>query len=331
MLFCTYLEDTCILRLALLASSDSEDEDCSPEYKVWRFLRHPSLLMLSLVLTGLATLSQRSEVARKMQVFLPDMMKILQKGDAHIKTKALAVIQNIMRRLKKTEASPIAVQLAEKLLPLFDEELSQLREISICLFRDLMKTVLGNNKRRMKTNARMGLLPLFFRMSDQTQSVAKASREALLAEAELLSWNQLKHLVRTQQTWRIGKCLLVQDRSRAEEYLDQSLPYLRDAQASVQEAAVRLIGLAARPSSPDGAASPPGTRARRCSVRSAAPCRPWRKTVNPPSVPWQTRPSTSCSLPGCSRGRDGPCERCAADAAEPGRGAAPLWITTLSQ
>jgi len=36
----------------------------------------------------------------------------------------------------------------------------------------------------------------------------QASREALLAEAELLSWNQLKHLVRTQQTWRIGKCLV---------------------------------------------------------------------------------------------------------------------------
>ena len=32
------------------------------------------------------------------------------------------------------------------------QELSQLREISIRLFRHLMKTVLWNNKRRMKTN-----------------------------------------------------------------------------------------------------------------------------------------------------------------------------------
>ncbi|KFR09644.1 hypothetical protein N306_15166, partial [Opisthocomus hoazin] len=108
-----------------------------------------------------------------MEVFLPDLMEVLQKGDEHIKTKALFVIQNIMNGLKKTEASPFAVHLAEKLLPLFDKELSQLREISISLFRDLMKTVLGNNKRQMKRNARMGLLPLFFRMSDQTQSVAK--------------------------------------------------------------------------------------------------------------------------------------------------------------
>ncbi|XP_069631961.1 uncharacterized protein [Haliaeetus albicilla] len=40
---------------------------------------------------------------------------------------------------------------------------------------------------------------------------------------------------------------LVQDRSRAEEYLSQSLPYLGDAQATLREVAVRFIGLAARP------------------------------------------------------------------------------------
>jgi len=56
-----------------------------------------------------------------MEVFLPDLMEVLQKGDEHIKTKALFVIQNIMNGLKKTEASPFAVHLAEKLLPLFDK------------------------------------------------------------------------------------------------------------------------------------------------------------------------------------------------------------------
>ena len=63
------------------------------------------------------------------------------------------------------------------------QEFSQLRELSISLFRDLMKTVRGNNKRRMKTNARMGLLPLFLRMSDQTQSVAKVQLSKLSSGA----------------------------------------------------------------------------------------------------------------------------------------------------
>ena len=51
----------------LLASSDSEDEDFSRQYKVWRFLTHPSLPMLCLVLTGLATLSQRGEMVSRAQ------------------------------------------------------------------------------------------------------------------------------------------------------------------------------------------------------------------------------------------------------------------------
>lgn len=36
----------------------------------------------------------------------------------------------------------------------------------------------------------------------------QASGEALLAAAELLKWKELKRLVQTQQTWRIGECLV---------------------------------------------------------------------------------------------------------------------------
>ena len=53
---------------------------------------------------------------------------------------------------------------------------------------------------------------------------------------------------------------LAQDRSRAEEYVDQSLLYLQDAQASLRDAAVRFIG-EPLPSVPLWAAWPQGTRA----------------------------------------------------------------------
>ncbi|KAK2513032.1 hypothetical protein Q9966_016241 [Columba livia] len=147
--------------------------------------------------------------ARKMKVMLPDLMWVLQYSNKAIKIKALVVFRNVMAQLEREKASPTAVQLAGFLLPLFDDELSQLREISISLFRDLMKMVVRNDKREMKNTVRRGLLPLFFRMSDQVQSVAKLER----------------------------------DRSRAQELLSQSLPYLRDAQASLREAAVRFIAL----------------------------------------------------------------------------------------
>ncbi|XP_055676018.1 maestro heat-like repeat family member 5 [Falco peregrinus] len=242
-LFYTYQEDTCFVRLALLTCTDLEDEEFSPMYKVLRFLRDPSPAVLSLVLRSLMTLSERAEMARKMEVFMPDMMKVLEDGNTNIKMKSLVVSRNVIGHLK-TKASPIAVQLMEKLLPLFAEGFGEVRELSISLFRDLMKTVVRKNKRQMKTKVEMGLLPLIFHMSDQIHSVAKASREALLAAAELLKWKKLKHLLQSHQTWRIAECLLQRDRRRTEEYLNQSLPYLEDAQATLRATAVRFIGLA---------------------------------------------------------------------------------------
>ncbi|KAK2514603.1 hypothetical protein Q9966_015666 [Columba livia] len=208
-LFCTYLEDHYLVSLAMLAGSDLGDREFSLLYMAFRFLKEERPAMLSLVLTGIMTLSQTDEMARKMEVMLPDLMWVLQCANKAIKIKALAIFRTVMAQLQREKASPIAVRLAGFLLPLFDDELSQLRESSISLFRHLMKMVVRNDKREMKNTVRRGLLPLFFRMSDQVQSVAK----------------------------------LEQDRSRAEEYLSQSLLYLGDAQASLQEAALRFIAI----------------------------------------------------------------------------------------
>ncbi|KAK2527660.1 hypothetical protein Q9233_007816 [Columba guinea] len=247
----THWVDTTILRLAILASSDLQDEEFAPMYLVMRFLRQRRPTVLSLLLRAMMTLSQRGEMtetliftqAIKMKVMLPDLMWVLQYGNKAIKIKALVVFRSVMAQLEREKASPIAVLLAEFLLPFFGDELSQLRKISISLFRDLMKMAVGNDKSKMKNTVRRGLLPLFFRMSDQVQSVAKVARKALLGAAELLKWKQLEDLVQAQQKWRIGESLLEQDRSSAEEYLSQSLLYLGDAQASLREAALRFIAI----------------------------------------------------------------------------------------
>ncbi|XP_075028769.1 maestro heat-like repeat-containing protein family member 7 [Calonectris borealis] len=209
-------------------------------------LRSPNPGARSLVLMGLMTLSERPEMARKIQVLLPDVVQTLQDANKHIRMKALLVFQSVVGHMERTKASHVALQLSGKLLPLFDDECSQLRELSIRLFKDLIKAVVCCDKRRMKNKVWRGLVPLLFHMSDQTQSVAKVSEEALLAVAEILKWEELKDLIQAQQTWRITECLLVKDRRRVEKYLHQSMPYLKDAQASLREAAIKFIGLAAR-------------------------------------------------------------------------------------
>lgn len=63
------------------------------------------------------------------------------------------------------------------------QESSQLQELSICLFKGMMQMVVGNDKQQMKKIVRRSLLPLFFRMSDQTESVAKVQTSDLSSDA----------------------------------------------------------------------------------------------------------------------------------------------------
>ncbi|XP_065600075.1 maestro heat-like repeat-containing protein family member 7 [Cyrtonyx montezumae] len=98
----------------------------------------------------------------------------------------------------------------------------------------------------MKENVHTGLLPLLLRLSDETPSVAQASREALVACAKFLKWKKLKHQAQEENTEGIQKCLMQQGRRRVERYLWQSLPYLRDSQSSLRCEAIKFIGLAVR-------------------------------------------------------------------------------------
>ena len=72
---------------------------------------------------------------------------------------------------------------------------------------------------------------------------------------------------------------VVQDRSRAEEYCHQSLPYLQDAQATVREAAVRFIG---EPQPPGSLFWQPGPSPCHCTVSKEQPrAGPWPPSPSP--------------------------------------------------
>ncbi|KAK4805603.1 hypothetical protein QYF61_016463 [Mycteria americana] len=58
-------EDACIYPLALVLCTDVETEEFAALYKAQRFLRRPSLVMLSLVLRGLITLSETPETVSR--------------------------------------------------------------------------------------------------------------------------------------------------------------------------------------------------------------------------------------------------------------------------
>ncbi|KAJ7406898.1 protein MROH8 [Willisornis vidua] len=171
----------------------------------------PKLEFLSLVLTGLSAAlenPERVDKARRLQFLLPDIVENLQHTNKGIRLKALQVLQNMVHYAERKKASSMALQLLEQLLPLFSDECIELREYSIFLFKQLVEAAVCWDKRRMKHKARRGVMPLLFHMNEQSESVAQ----------------------------------LEKDRCRAEEYLDQSLPYLKDPQATVREMAVQFTG-----------------------------------------------------------------------------------------
>ncbi|XP_064531787.1 uncharacterized protein LOC135424475 [Pseudopipra pipra] len=228
------------------SSRKAESEELADEPDLESHQGCPNVRTAGLLLEGLVGLSQRAEMARNIELFLPGMMKILQVGSEDAKMKILLALRNVLHQLKKSKASFIAVQLVGRLLPLFDSECSELRELSIRMLAELLQFVVGRDEKRMRKEVWRALVPLLFRMNDQVPSVAEASREALLAAAELLKWRTLKHLLQRERLWELGACLLQNSRSRAEDFIQQSLPYLQDPQANVRLAAVRFIGLITR-------------------------------------------------------------------------------------
>ena len=92
------------------------------------------------------------------------------------------------------------------------QQSSQLRELSICLFKDAMQTVVGNDKQQMRKNVRRSLLPLFFHMSDQTESVAKVQVSNLTSDAGKgvltpRGWPAHQGGARAAGSWTLGVCV----------------------------------------------------------------------------------------------------------------------------
>ncbi|XP_061319983.1 uncharacterized protein LOC133274583 [Pezoporus flaviventris] len=155
---------------------------------------------------------------------LPDLMKTLQSTHSD-KMRALLIFRNVMGHLKK-KVSSIALELAEKLLQLFDDECSQVQELSICLFKDIIQMADWKDKRQMQKKVRRSLVPLVLHMSDEIESVAKASQEAFCAAVKVLKWKWLSHHTQTLERWKTVE-RLVRTSPRLDTGWSSHLPTLR--------------------------------------------------------------------------------------------------------
>ncbi|XP_071588678.1 maestro heat-like repeat family member 5 [Heliangelus exortis] len=208
------------------------------------YLRHGSQTIRLRALEGLVALSGDPQMAREMRgrSLLDRILRCLKDPSTDIRMEALLFFQTMMGQLKRKEASPIALLLAQKLPPLFGDESSQVQELSLSLFGDTMKAVVSRDKAEMKEAIRGVVVSLFLHMNAESRSVAEASGKTLLICAKFLGWRKLKRVIKKGKNWMIGETLLKQDRSRVEDHVCFSLHYLWDSQAGVRMEAIRFIG-----------------------------------------------------------------------------------------
>ncbi|XP_027556868.1 uncharacterized protein LOC113976144 [Neopelma chrysocephalum] len=204
----------------------------------------PKLEFLSLALSGLRTTLESPEMARRLRFLLPDIVELLQHTDKVIRLKALRVLHTMVHHVRRNDASRMAVRLLQQLLPLFNDECTEVREYSIFLFKQLVEAAVCWDVWRMKRKAQKGVMPLLLHMTEISDSVAQVSREALLSVAEILGWEELKQPIETKHPLDIAERLLERNINMVEEYLEQSWPYLQSPQTTVRETARRFTLMA---------------------------------------------------------------------------------------
>ncbi|XP_039411480.1 uncharacterized protein LOC120410322 [Corvus cornix cornix] len=131
---------------------------------------------------------------------------------------SLSVFMNALKNKGILISSTTTPELAEVLLPLFDNDNSHVQMLSMHLFCKVMELVVEKGKKPLKTIVCQILPPLLFHCHDENQRVAEASHKTLLCAAEFLKRRNLKQLVKTEKTLKFAKCLCCTQRCQPEPH-----------------------------------------------------------------------------------------------------------------
>ncbi|CAM5134216.1 unnamed protein product [Natator depressus] len=176
----------------------------------------------------------------------PVVVERLHEADRGVISNAITVLRDILAGMDRQTASPVAVQVAEKLLPFFHDESSKLQVLSFALFKHLLELVREPNRKKMKELVLRSLVPLLLLLHDERPNVSQVCWDALSRAVEFLRWSQLGALVQRKELWRGCDCLVACYKERAETFLCQAMAFLKNPQAPIRETAIRFLGLTAR-------------------------------------------------------------------------------------
>nr|XP_054500724.1 centrosome-associated protein CEP250-like [Agelaius phoeniceus] len=183
--------------------------------------------MYGLALRGLLVLGTSLSAIRRWSLH-ERLVELLQENDSDMLRMTMVLLSGLFLCNGAPIASPLALQLAGALLPLFDnacaqvgvkqpmprslflsfiQDDSQVQLCSMFIFREMLYFLPEGDKKSMKSYMHQSLLPLFFHCHDENQRMAEASRETLHCSATFLHRKDLQHMLRLDQTWRFGEGL----------------------------------------------------------------------------------------------------------------------------
>ncbi|XP_056368972.1 maestro heat-like repeat-containing protein family member 6 [Oenanthe melanoleuca] len=209
-----------------------------------RYLQSECRERCHLALRGLVLLSKDPSMARRICSLSQSLLDLLGDADGEVVGMTLCVFTNVLQDKDVLISSTTSLKLAEALLMLLDNDNSHVQELSLDLFVKTMQLVVDEGKKPLMKILSQSLLPLFLHCHDESEQVAKASRQTLHCAVGFLKKTNLQQVLNTAELWNFAECLLAEDRSRAAEHLRQALPYLESPQEPLREAAVRFMGMA---------------------------------------------------------------------------------------
>ncbi|XP_071666853.1 maestro heat-like repeat-containing protein family member 6 [Patagioenas fasciata] len=172
-----------------------------------RYLESDCRITRSLVLKGLSVLCGTPRMVPKMRFLVRRLTDVLQDTDMDVVKITLSVLRKVIRDPRFPISTPIALQLAERLRPLFDNESGYMQQLSVSIFKEVIERV-DDGKKPLKTLVHQSLLPLIFHVHDENKSVAATCRATLLQATLFLKKEKLRQAVlRDQQIEAIGECL----------------------------------------------------------------------------------------------------------------------------
>ncbi|RMB92459.1 hypothetical protein DUI87_31101 [Hirundo rustica rustica] len=208
------------------------------------YLQRECRVMRLLMLRCLMVLCKRSSMANTIWALTECLIEVLKDEDREVVWMTLSLLNGMFQNRDVPIASSVALLLVEALQPRFNNvklcatphptppECCQ--ELFSCVFSVPWPAVLpsplsssdgvvgGEGKRPLKDCMHQCLLPFFYHMYNENKFVAEASWETLLqATIFLKKWN-LEQLLKKEEQWRFGECLLEEERDRANGYLRQN-------------------------------------------------------------------------------------------------------------